>query len=118
MKVAMTIQELQKVIIDYRDARDWKQFHNPKDLAISLNLEAAEVLEFFQRKNNGELETHIQNNKEQLSEELIDTLYRILLMAHDLDIDLIDAFHKKMKKNTLKYPVEKAKGSSKKYTEL
>lgn len=114
----MTLSELQKIIVAYRDERDRKQFHNPKDLAISLNLEAAEVLEFFQRKNGEELNQHIQDNKEHLSEELIDTLYRILLMAHDLNINIVDVFHKKMTKNALKYPIEKAKGSSKKYTEL
>ena len=114
----MTIKELQKIIIDYRDARDWKQFHNPKDVAISICLEAAEILEIVQWKSWDKLNKHIEENKEHMWEELSDVLYNILLLAYDLDIDLIDAFHKKMQKNALKYPIEKAKGSSKKYTEL
>lgn len=114
----MKIKELQEIILTYRDERNRKQFHNPKDMAISLNLEATEVLEFFQRKNWEELKQHIRNNKEHLAEELVDTLYWILLISSDLSIDIIDMFHKKMEKNRQKYPIEKAKNSSKKYTEL
>lgn len=112
------ITELQQRVIDYRDARDWEQFHNPKDVAISLALEAAEVLEHFQWKTPEEIEAHLAENKGELSEELIDVLYWILLLAHDQDIDLVEAFDKKMSQNEAKYPVDKAKGNHKKYTEL
>lgn len=113
-----TITDLQKKIVDFRDARDWKQFHNPKDMAISLVLEAAEVIEHFQWKNSDEIQKHLDRNKDDLSGELADVLYWVLLMAHDLDIDLDKAFDKKMTENEAKYSVEKAKGNHKKYSEL
>lgn len=114
----MNIEELQQKVIAFRDERDWKQFHNPKDLAISLLLEAGEVLEHFQWKNEKEMKEHITKHKEAIAEEIADTFYWILLMSHDLGIDLTKAVEKKMVKNAKKYPVSKAKGSHKKYTEL
>jgi len=112
------IKNLTKRIIDFRDARDWKQFHNPKDVALSLSLEAAEVLEHFQWKNGQELDEYVQTHKEHIGEELADVLYWVLLMSNDLDIDIAEALSKKMDKNEEKYAVEKAKGNHKKYTEL
>lgn len=112
------LDELQKKVIAFRDARNWKQFHNPKDLTISLLLEAAELLEHFQWKSPEEMKEHVTRNKEDVSEELADVFYWVLLVANDLDIDLARAFDKKMLQNEKKYPVEKAKGSHKKYTEL
>lgn len=112
------IADLQERVIAYREARDWGQFHNPKDVAISLALEAAEVLEHFQWKTPEEIEAHLAKNKDELSEEIIDVLYWVLLLAHDQDIDLVEAFEKKMSQNEAKYPVDKAKGNHKKYTEL
>lgn len=112
------IDELIVKIIDFRDARDWKQFHNPKDLALSLVLEAGEVLEHFQWKQHGEIEKHVTEAKSEIGEELADVLYWLLLMSHDLDIDLLAALDKKIEKNEKKYPVEKAKGNHTKYTNL
>lgn len=110
------IQKLQNQIIKFRDKRDWAQFHNPKDTAISLSLEAAEVLEHFQWKSKEEIEKYVKENKEHIEEELSDVLYWVLLISHDLDIDIVKALTKKMKKNEKKYPVEKAKGKHTKYT--
>jgi dCTP diphosphatase len=112
------IQQLTKKIVKFRDARDWKQFHNPKDMALSLMLEAAEVGEHFQWKNKDEIDVYIKEHKKELGEELADTLYWVLLMSHDLNIDIIKAFDKKMEQNNLKYPVEKAKGKHTKYKYL
>lgn len=112
------IKELTKEIIAFRDVRDWKQFHKPKDIAISLALEAAEVLEHFQWKSEREIGKYIKNNKNEIAEELADVLNYLLIMAHDLKIDILDASEKKIKKNTLKYPVEKAKGKHTKYNKL
>ncbi len=112
------IEELTDRIIKYRDERDWKQFHNPKDLALSLMLEAAEVAEHFQWKSKEEIEKYIVEHKEDIAEEVVDTLYWILLISHDLDIDLKQAFLKKMEINEKKYPVDKAKGKHTKYTQL
>lgn len=113
-----SIQTLTKRILQIRDARDWKQFHNPKDLALSLVLEASEVLELFQWKNGKQIDEYCEQHKKELGEELSDVLYWVLLLSHDLNIDLAHAFEEKMKKNELKYPVEKARGVSTKYTEL
>jgi len=87
-------------------------------MALSLVLESAEVLEHFQWKTPDEIEKYLKTNKNNLAEELVDTLYWILLMAHDLNIDLPKAFNDKMDKNEAKYSVEKSKGNHKKYTEL
>lgn len=112
------IKDLQQKVVTFRDTRDWKQFHNPKDLSISLVLEATEVLEHFQWKSPDEVERHVNDHKADIAEELADTLYWILLLANDLDINIEDAFDRKMQKNANKYTVEKAKGNHKKYTEL
>jgi NTP pyrophosphatase (non-canonical NTP hydrolase) len=112
------LEEFQRRIVAFRDARDWKQFHNPKDMAISLVLEASEVIELFQWKTPEEIQKDLKENKDNLAEELADVLYWVLLMSHDLDIDLADVFVKKMQKNEEKYAVDKSKGNHKKYTEL
>ncbi len=112
------INDLTKRIIAFRDARDWKQFHNPKDVALSLVLEAAEVMEHFQWKNKEEIEKYIKTNKAEVGEELADVLYWVLLMSHDLKIDVLEALEKKLLKNKEKYPVGKAKGKHTKYNRL
>jgi len=112
------MNELIENIVAFRNARDWKQFHNPKDLALSLVLEAAEVMEHFQWKSQKEIDQYIKTNKEEIGEELADVLYWVLLMAHDLDINLSKAAERKMKINEKKYPVKKAKGKHTKYTKL
>ena len=112
------INELTKRIIAFRDAREWKQFHNPKDVALSLVLEAAEVMEHFQWKNKEEMEKYVVTNKSDIGEELADVLYWILLISHDLDINVLEALEKKILKNEEKYPVEKAKGKHTKYNKL
>lgn len=104
--------------IAFRDARDWKQFHNPKDVALSLVLEAGELMEHFQWKNKKETEKHVKKHKNEIGEELADVLYWVLLMSQDLKIDILDALEKKIKKNENKYPIEKAKGKHLKYNEL
>ena len=90
------ISDLTDRIISFRDARDWKQFHNPKDVALSLSLEAAEVLEHFQWKNGEELKEYVESHKDHIGEELADVLYWVLLMSNDLGIDILDALNKKM----------------------
>jgi NTP pyrophosphatase (non-canonical NTP hydrolase) len=118
MSESVSLHELQAIIRKFCDERDWDQFHNPKDLSISLALEAAEVMEHFQWKSPAEMVEHVTSHKSEVGEELVDVLFQVLLMANKLDIDLADAFQVKMKKNAAKYPVEKARGSHKKYTEL
>jgi NTP pyrophosphatase (non-canonical NTP hydrolase) len=112
------VTKLVQRIVAFRDARDWKQFHNPKDLSLSLVLEATEVMEHFQWKNKEEIEKYVVEAKGEIGEELADVLYWVLLMSHDLKIDVLSALDKKMKKNEAKYPVEKAKGKHTKYNKL
>ncbi|WP_339292461.1 nucleotide pyrophosphohydrolase [Paenibacillus sp. FSL W8-0187] len=109
------MQELTSKIIRFRDERNWRQFHNAKDLAISLSLEASELLELFQWKQNDEV---VKENLEGIKDELADVLYYVLLMSHDVGIDIEEALESKLRKNERKYPIEKAYGSNKKYTEL
>ena len=96
----------------FRDERDWEQFHNPKDLALAINVEAGELLELFLWKNAGE------ENKEKVKEELADIFSFALLLADKYGLDIQAIVEEKIKANGEKYPVDKAKGNAKKYTEL
>lgn len=102
-------------ILEFREARDWEQFHLPKNLAISLSLEASEVLELFQWTKDNELPPE---RRADLEAELADVYYWTLLLAHEFGIDLDRALSRKMKENEKKYPVEKSKGKSTKYHRL
>lgn len=110
-----SLATLTKEVIAFRDARDWKQFHNAKDVAVSLSLEASEFLELFQWKTNSEA---AKIPKPRLADELADVLYWVLLAAHDHDIDAASALRAKLESNEAKYPVAKARGTAAKYTEL
>ena len=112
------LKTLTRKVIAFRDARNWRQFHNPKDVAISLALEAAELLEHFQWKNPEEIARHVKARKADVSDELADVLYWVLLLGHDLDIDLGAAVARKLKKNAKKYPVSKARDRHTKYNKL
>lgn len=114
----MDIRELTAKITAFRDDRDWKQFHTPKDVALSLVLEATEVLELMQWKNGQALDDYLAEKREALGDELVDVLYYTLLLAHDQGIDIEAAFTRKMERNGQKYPVALSRGSSAKYTEL
>jgi len=110
--------EIEKRVIEFRDARDWKQFHNPKDLALSVTLEASELMEHFQWKSPEEVKAYAETHKEDLSEEMADVAIYLITMAHDLNINLLDAIDEKLNKNNAKYEANKSKGNHKKYTEL
>ncbi len=114
----MTLDEYREKVLAIREARDWKQFHNPKDMALSLVLEATELLEIFQWKREAEFETVLKEKREEIEGELADVFYWIVLMANDFGIDILEVANKKLAILEKKYPVEKAKGSAKKYTEL
>jgi NTP pyrophosphatase (non-canonical NTP hydrolase) len=110
------MDEMIQRIVAFVEERDWEQFHTPKDVAISLSLEASEVLEHFQWKSPAEIAAYLKTNKDDIAEELVDVLYWVLLMSHYFKIDLQQSFDRKMRKNELKYPVAKAKGKHAKYT--
>ena len=102
-------------VIQFRDDREWRQFHTPKDLAISLSLEAAELLEIFQW-SGADLEC--RDELRRIREELADVLSYCVLMADVCGLDLDEILNAKVDQNAAKYPVEKARGSAAKYTEL
>lgn len=113
-----TLDRLQTRAVAFRDEREWRQFHNPKDMALSLVLEAAELLELTQWKNGDELNQALKARADSVGDELADVLYWVLLIAHDQGIDVAEAFERKLSKNEAKYPVDKARGSAQKYTDL
>lgn len=111
------IKPILERLLQFRRERDWEQFHNHKDVALSLVLEAAEVLEHFQWKSAEEIREYAKTHKDDIAEELADVLNWVLLLSHDLDIDVIAASHKKIDKNAENYPADKSKGKHYKYTE-
>ncbi len=102
-------------VLKFRDDRNWKQFHNPKDLAISINLESAELLEIFQWSAD---DLVCSDKLDKIKEELADVVNYCVLMADACGINLDEIIHQKIKTNSEKYPIEKAFGSKEKYTEL
>ncbi len=115
----MNIDKLKEEIRLFCEAREWDQFHGIKDLAIGVATEASELLELFRFQSEKQSESLIHGEgKKDVSDELADVLFFILRIAQKYSIDLEQAFHEKMQKNAQKYPVEKARGSNKKYNEL
>lgn len=114
----MDLSSIQKKIRDFRDERDWMQFHNPKNLAISIVIEASELLEHFQWKSPDESEAHAKAARDEIADEIADVSVYLIELADNLGIDLEQAILRKLDKNAAKYPAEKAKGNAKKYTEL
>jgi NTP pyrophosphatase (non-canonical NTP hydrolase) len=114
------MDDLVKAILKFRDERDWRQFHNPKDLAISIVLEAAELLEHFQWKRPEEVEALLAEpaSRRQVGEEMADVLILLISLADAVGIDLVEAARGKLAENARKYPVERARGSARKYDQL
>ena len=114
----MKMQDLQARVIQFRDDRDWAQYHNPKDLAISLSLEAAELLEIFQWKNAEQVESFKSDLEihTRVKEELGDIFIYALTLTHEFDLDPAEVVLEKIKINEKKYPADKVKGKSAKYT--
>lgn len=106
------IDALINKIVKFRDERDWEQFHNSKDLALALSVEASELLELFLWKKNEDF------NLDKLKDELADVLMYAFLLADKHDLDIRQIVLDKIKKNAVKYPVDKAKGNATKYNEL
>jgi NTP pyrophosphatase (non-canonical NTP hydrolase) len=114
------LDDLVKAVLAFRDQRDWGQFHNPKDLAISIMLEAAELLEHFQWKTPAEVQTFLADaeNRRHVGEEMADVLILLVSMADAVGLDLVETAWAKLEENARKYPVERAKGTAKKYDQL
>jgi len=112
------LEDLTQRIVEFRDVRDWKQFHSPKNLATSIVIESAELLELFQWSNESTMADDIETNREDIERELADILIYCLLMAHDLDIDAPAAILAKLQENEGKYPESLTRGRSTKYDKL
>lgn len=114
------LHEFKEKIKTFCEARDWDQFHNAKELAIALSLEASELLEPFRFKSEKEIEELFKDSKkrEEIEDEMADVLYFLVRLAQKYDVDLSEAFDRKMEKSAKKYPIDKAKGSNKKYNEF
>ena len=112
------IEEIIHKIKKFRDERDWMQFHDAKNMAVSIIIEASELLEHFQWKSRQEVEEYITKNKEEVRDEIADIALYLFELADNLGIDLLDAMERKLEKNKEKYPVERAKGKHTKYNKL
>ena len=114
------MNELVEAVLAFRDERDWRQFHNPKDLAISISLESAELLEHFQWKSPAEVAASLESEARRLevAAEMADVLILLISMADAVGVDLVAAAKRKLAENARKYPVERAKGSARKYDDL
>ena len=115
----VTLDDLMKLIAEYCTARDWDQFHTPKDLAIGAATEAGELLDIFRFKTPEDMKAMLADEKqrEHIGEELSDVLFFVLRFSQLYGFDLQKAFYRKMAINAKKYPVDKVKGCNKKYTE-
>jgi NTP pyrophosphatase (non-canonical NTP hydrolase) len=114
----MIEQTVLEQLLAFRRERDWEQFHNPKDVAISLSIEAAELLEWFQWRNLDEIHDMLKSDKrEQLEDEIADVAVYLSYLCHDLGIDLNQVVKNKMAKNAAKYPKDRVKGRADKYNE-
>lgn len=120
MDESTTIQALKQAVVSFRDARDWKKFHTPKDLAASISIEANELLELFQWKTPEQAAALLDDPEKmrEIQDEIADIVIYCLSASDSMGFDLSDAIRRKLEQNEAKYPVDKAKGSSKKYTEL
>jgi NTP pyrophosphatase (non-canonical NTP hydrolase) len=105
-------EQIIEALLKFRNERDWEQFHNAKDLALALNVEAGELLELFLWKNADDA------NKEKVKEELADVFTFAFLLAEKFQFNVADIVFEKIDTNAQKYPIDKAKGTAKKYTEL
>lgn len=113
-------QNILKKISKFRDERDWMQFHNPKDMAEAIVIEASELLEQFLWKSHEEAEDYLKNekNKGEIADELADILTFTIELTDNLGLDIEKIIEEKFKKNAEKYPIDKSKGNSTKYTKL
>lgn len=112
-----SLNELKQKLQQFVDERDWAQFHSPKNLAMAMIVEAAELVEHFQWNTEAESHELSDEKREQVGHELADTFVYLLRIAQVLDIDLIDVTNKKIALNAIKYPVYKARGKNNKYTD-
>ena len=115
---AMTIEEITARICAFRDARDWQQFHNPKDMAVAIAAEAGELMQHFVWKTPEQIPQVVQDKRAELTDEIADVAILLFELAHNLDIPLTEAMQAKLDRNEKRYPADKARGNNLKYNEL
>lgn len=113
----MNLEEITAKIRRFRDERDWAQFHNPKDMAMALSIEASELMEHFLWKTPDEVAARLVEKRSEIEEEVADVAIYLVELADILGIDLFEAMERKMQKNAEKYPADRVRGSSLKYNE-
>ena len=113
----MQLEEIATKIRQFRDERDWAQFHNPKDMAIAISIEASELLEHFLWKTPEEVESRVTERRDDVESEIADIAIYLTELADNLGIDILAAMERKIAVNAKKYPINQVKGSSKKYSE-
>ena len=113
-----SLSELNEIVLAHRDERDWQQFHTPKELAVSLVVEATELLALMQWKTGQQLSETLAAKRQDVADELADVFHSLLLLASDLQIPLDAALLQKLRKDAEKYPVSKSRGKNLKYNEL
>ena len=114
----MTIDEITARICAFRDARDWQQFHNPKDMAVAIAAEAGELMQHFVWKQPDQIPQVVQAKRAELTDEIADVAILLFELAHNLDIPLAEAMQAKLDRNEKRYPADKARGNNLKYNEL
>ena len=112
------LDSLTQRLREFADARDWEQFHSPKNLTMALSVEVAEIVEHFQWLTEEQSNKLPEQTLDKVETELADTLLYLVRLADKLDIDLLDSARRKIEINEQKYPVEKARGNARKYTDL
>jgi len=112
-----TLDSITARIREFRDARDWAQFHNPKDMAVAISIEAGELLEHFLWKTGSGIDERVESHREAITDEIADIAIYLTELADNLGIDLLAAMEQKIAKNESKYPASLVKGSARKYSE-
>lgn len=120
MENKTTFSEIKEKLKNFRDERDWNQFHTPKNLSMAISVEASELMEHFIWENNDEAKEKLKDKEkfQEIKNELADIFNFSFMMADELDVDIVEIIEEKIEENKKKYPPEKAKGTSKKYNEL
>lgn len=111
-------EDLTRRIVEFRDARDWKQYHSPRNLAASISIEAAELLECFQWSSDDTLKSDVESRRDEIKKEIADVMIYALLLAHEIGIDPGAAIESKLMANDAKYPTDQARGRREKYDRL
>lgn len=116
--MADSIQEITNEIRAFRDARDWKQFHSPKEMAVAITAEAGELLQHFVWQSGQQSEQRVRERHDEIASEMADIAILLFEFADNINVDLAAAIRAKLAKNEIRYPAEKSRGSNKKYNEL